>query len=194
MNLCEYRPPHAVQLQNEAISPLKDVAGASVARQETICSQSNRLLNGAVSSAANRQSGANKRSLNKKSLRTLKRNEAQGAAITVCVYYRQNNTKSKTIHQTRRAESFWRQTWALSVISDGIGFWSHHNNVQSCCKLHIGRNRKTLSLLSHFSTEMRTLETISQAHNQEVLCATRHLSWIIVFFFFSTSFHWLVWN
>lgn len=38
-------------------------------------------------------------------MRTLKCNKTQGAAITVCLLWQENNTESKTIHQTARAES-----------------------------------------------------------------------------------------
>lgn len=117
--MCESWPPYAEQLQNEAISPLNDVAAASIAHKEAICSQSNRLLKGAVSSAAaadvNRQSGANKGSLNKRSLRTLKCNEAQGAAITVYVYYR-----PKTIQNLKRSikhEDHGESCWRLNTVS-----------------------------------------------------------------------------
>lgn len=88
----------------------------------------------------------NIRSLNKRSLRTLKGNEAQGTAVAVCVYYRQRtiqNPKKASATQEEQRESCWRQNWVLSVAVDGVGFCSHHNNVQSCYKLCTGQKSNT---------------------------------------------------
>lgn len=60
---------------------------------------------GAASSAAagdaTRQSGANIRSLNKRSLRTLKGNEAQGTTVAVCVYLDREQYKIQKKHTWR---------------------------------------------------------------------------------------------
>lgn len=161
MDLCESWPPHAERRQNEAISPLTDVAGAARTHKEVICSRCNRLKDGAASSAAagdaTRQSGANIRSLNKRSLRTLKGNEAHGVAV--CVYYRQRtiqNPKKYLSHMKRREKA----TGDRTVILDGVGFCSHPNNEQSCYKLCRGQKSNTSYLLP----EMGTPETISQTH------------------------------
>lgn len=170
MNLCESWPPHGVFF-------------VSYGRTNNICSRCNLLTDGSTPSVAAvdapRQSGANKRSLNTRSLRTLKGNKAQGAAVAVFVYYRQRtiqNPKKRPSNKEWR-ESCWRQNRAPSFVSDAAGFCSHHNNVQSCCKLY-----EKQKYVIPFTCNGNAW------NNTHFVLPTRLHS------FHSTSFHWLVWN
>lgn len=132
--------------------------------------------------------GANIRSLNKGSLRTLKGNKAQGAAVAVCVYLDREQykiQKKRSSHMKRREKA----TGDRTVILGGVRFCPHHKNMQSCYKLCTGQKSNT----SYVLPEMGTPETISQT---PTLCYQLGFdcsnSFVTPLAF--TSFHWLVWN